>query len=69
MFTEKYAAADINAMKNHERNEGVKAGGNKMLYGLVSKGKLSVKDAAEEANVSEETFRKNMEACGFRIPR
>lgn len=64
LLAEKYAAADINAMKSFERKEG----GNTMLYALVSKGKLSVKDAAEEANVTEEIFRNNMITCGYELP-
>lgn len=76
LLAEKYAAADINAVKSYERNEGLREGrregrregGNTMLYGLVSKNKLSIKEAAEEANMSEETFRNNMIACGYKLP-
>ncbi len=68
LLAEKYAAADINALKNHERSEGIKEGGNTMLYELVSEGELSLAVAARKANVSEEIFRNNMIACGYKLP-
>ncbi len=68
LFAEKYAAADINAMKHYERKEGEKEGGNMMLYELISEGDLPIGVAAKKANVSEEVFRNNMAACGYRLP-
>lgn len=64
ILAEEYAAADMNAALNYREE----VGGNKKLYSLVSKGKLSIKDAAEEAKVSEEVFRNNMLACGYKLP-
>lgn len=64
LLAEKYATADINAMKSYERKEG----SNTTLYELVSEGDLSITVAARKADVSEETFRNNMIACGFNIP-
>ena len=39
-----------------------------MLYSLVSKGRLKIDVAAEEANVSLGEFEKSMEEAGYKIP-
>ncbi len=48
--------------------QGRREGGNTMLYNLVSKGKLTVDEAAQEAGVSVSAFKKNMAVCGFKAP-
>ena len=39
-----------------------------MLYSLVSKGRLKIDVAAEEANISLGEFEKSMEEAGYKIP-
>ncbi len=48
--------------------EGRAEGGNTMLYSLVADGDLSIAKAAKKAGISEEQFRSNMIACGFKVP-
>ena len=48
--------------------EGRAEGGNTMLYSLVADGDLSIAKAAKKAGISEEQFRSNMSACGFKVP-
>jgi len=56
LLAEKYAVADMNAIKK----EGEITGRNRMLYELVSEGSLPISVAAAKANVSEEVFRNNL---------
>jgi hypothetical protein len=39
-----------------------------LLYCLVEKGKLSVSEAAQEVNLSDEQFCAQMETYGYKIP-
>lgn len=48
--------------------EGLSEGGNLMLYNLVQKGTLTVKEGATEQGVDIETFKNNMALCGFTPP-
>ena len=51
-----------------QKEEGILQGKNNMLYSLVSKGRLKIDVAAEEANVSLGEFEKSMEEAGYKIP-
>ena len=57
----------INELLIDERIEGRTEGGNYMLYNLAQNGKLSIKDAAEEARMTKSEFIKNASLCGFTI--
>mgnify|MGYP004532384393 CR=1 len=46
--------------------QGIEQGANKMLFTLVTKGKLDMDTAAEEAGVSE--FEKLMSEAGYKVP-
>ena len=50
--------------KGHKKGlaEGLEAGTYRTLFSLVKKGLISVRDAAEQAGVSEEEFRQKMNA-------
>ena len=43
-------------------------GENKMLFTLVTKGKLDIGTAAEEAGVSVSEFEKLMSEAGYKVP-
>jgi hypothetical protein len=43
-------------------------GENKMLFTLVTKGKLDIDTAAEEAGVSVSEFEKLMSEAGYKVP-
>ena len=43
-------------------------GENKMLFTLVTKGKLDIDTAAEEAGVSVSEFEKLMNEAGYKVP-
>ena len=49
-----------------ERADAIEEGENKMLFTLVTKGKLDIGTAAEEAGVSE--FEKLMSEAGYKVP-
>ena len=48
--------------------EGMEIGENKMLFTLVTKGKLDIDTAAEEAGVSVSEFEKLMREAGYKVP-
>ena len=48
--------------------EGMEIGENKMLFTLVTKGKLDIDTAAEEAGVSVSEFEKLMSEAGYKVP-
>ena len=58
----------INVCKAWEDHKklGIQQGENKMLFTLVTKGKLDIDTAAEEAGVSE--FEKLMSEAGYKVP-
>ena len=56
------------SMVRNRRKRGFFRGKNNMLYSLVSKGRLKIDVAAEEANVSLGEFEKSMEEAGYKIP-
>ena len=47
---------------------GIEKGANKMLFTLVTKGKLDIGTAAEEAGVSVSEFEKLMSEAGYKVP-
>ena len=48
--------------------KGIEKGANKMLFTLVTKGKLDIDTAAEEAGVSVSEFEKLMSEAGYKVP-
>ena len=48
--------------------KGIEKGANKMLFTLVTKGKLDIDTAAEEAGVSVGEFEKLMSEAGYKVP-
>ena len=46
----------------------IEKGANKMLFTLVTKGKLDIGTAAEEAGVSVSEFEKLMSEAGYKVP-
>ena len=48
--------------------KGIDKGANKMLFTLVTKGKLDIGTAAEEAGVSVSEFEKLMSEAGYKVP-
>lgn len=48
--------------------KGIEKGANKMLFTLVTKGKLDIGTAAEEAGVSVSEFEKLMSEAGYKVP-
>lgn len=54
------------------RTEGISIGrsegGNHMIYKLVSQGKLSIQDGADELNITKEKLIDNMTVCGYKLP-
>ena len=51
-----------------ERADAIEKGENKMLFTLVTKGKLDIDTAAEEAGVSVVEFEKLMSEAGYKVP-
>ena len=51
-----------------ERADAIEVGENKMLFTLVTKGKLDIDTAAEEAGVSVSEFEKLMSEAGYKVP-
>ena len=51
-----------------ERADAIEEGENKMLFTLVTKGKLDIDTAAEEAGVSVSEFEKLMNEAGYKVP-
>ena len=47
--------------------KGIEKGANKMLFTLVTKGKLDIDTAAEEAGVSVSEFEKLMSEAGYKV--
>lgn len=60
----------INVCKAGEDHKklGIQQGENKMLFTLVTKGKLDIDTAAEEAGVSVSEFEKLMNEAGYKVP-
>ena len=60
----------INVCKAWEDHKklGIQQGENKMLFTLVTKGKLDIDTAAEEAGVSVSEFEKLMNEAGYKVP-
>ena len=60
----------INVCKAWEDHKklGIQQGENKMLFTLVTKGKLDIDTAAEEAGVSVSEFEKLMSEAGYKVP-
>ena len=63
-----YAMEYAKEYGEEQKEEGILQGKNNMLYSLVSKGRLKIDVAAEEANVSLGEFEKSMEEAGYKIP-
>lgn len=63
-----YAKEYAREYGEEQKEEGILQGKNNMLYSLVSKGRLKIDVAAEEANVSLGEFEKSMEEAGYKIP-
>ncbi len=64
-----YAKEYAKEYGEEQKEEGILQGKkNNMLYSLVSKGRLKIDVAAEEANVSLGEFEKSMEEAGYKIP-
>ena len=55
------------ALEDHKKL-GIQQGENKMLFTLVTKGKLDIDTAAEEAGVSVSEFEKLMSEAGYKVP-
>ena len=51
-----------------ERADAIEEGENKMLFTLVTKGKLDIDTAAEEAGVSVSELEKLMSEAGYKVP-
>ena len=51
-----------------ERADAIEEGENKMLFTLVTTGKLDIDTAAEEAGVSVSQFEKLMSEAGYKVP-
>ncbi len=51
-----------------QKELGIQQGENKMLFTLVTKGKLDIDTAAEEAGVSVSEFEKLMSEAGYKVP-
>lgn len=68
LLAERYASADLRAMRSYERNEGIREGKDEAFYTLVQDGILSVETGAEYAGVSVPEFEKAMTAAGYKIP-
>ncbi len=64
LLAEKYAMSDIATMLKTEREEG----GSIKLYELVQKKKLSIADAADDMDITEEEFINKMKFCGYKLP-
>ena len=60
----------INVYKAWEDHKklGIQQGENKMLFTLVTNGKLDIDTAAEEAGVSVSEFEKLMNEAGYKVP-
>ena len=60
----------INVCKAWEDHKklGIQQGENRMLFTLVTKGKLDIDTAAEEAGVSVSEFEKLMSEAGYKVP-
>lgn len=43
-------------------------GGEKMLYSLAMKGKVTVEDAAEELHISVQELERKISEAGYKIP-
>ena len=61
---------EIGIEKKKEKGieKGIEKGANKMLFTLVTKGKLDIGTAAEEAGVSVSEFEKLMSEAGYKVP-
>ena len=61
---------EINVCKAWEDHKklGIQQGETKMLFTLVTKGKLDIDTAAEEAGVSVSEFEKLMSEAGYKVP-
>jgi hypothetical protein len=68
VLTEYNEAETMKSFFNDGRNEGVKEGGNTMLYELVRDGDIKISVAAKKAGVSIEKFETNMLAAGYKLP-
>ena len=67
-YAMEYAKEYAREYGEEQKEEGILQGKNNMLYSLVSKGRLKIDVAAEEANVSLGEFEKSMEEAGYKIP-
>ena len=67
-YAKEYAKEYAREYGEEQKEEGILQGKNNMLYSLVSKGRLKIDVAAEEANVSLGEFEKSMEEAGYKIP-
>ena len=68
VLTEYNEAKTMKNFFNEGRAEGRAEGGNMMLYSLVADGDFPLAKAAKKAGISEEQFRINMSACGYKVP-
>ena len=80
MLSEKYAAADLNAIKSYERNEGYAEGlaeglakghaegGQEMIYRLVSEKEITPEKGAKTLEISVEDLKNRMLLEGYDFP-
>ena len=72
MLSEKYAAADLNAIKSYERNEGhakgLAEGGQDMIYRLVSEKEITPEKGAKTLEISVEDLKNRMLLEGYDFP-
>ena len=76
LLAEKYAVADLNAVKSYERKKGieegeekgVKKGAKQTIYKLVSSGELSIDAGAKHLGISVDDLKNQMLVCGFSVP-
>ena len=64
MLSEKYAAADLNAIKSYERNEGR----TEMVYRLVSEKEITPEKGAMTLEISVEDLKNRMVLLGYEFP-
>ena len=64
LLAEKYAVADLNAIKSYERREERK----QTIYKLVSSGELSIDAGAKHLGISVDDLKNQMLVCGFSVP-
>ena len=67
-YEEKEEVINVCKASEDHKKLGIQQGENKMLFTLVTKGKLDIDTAAEEAGVSVSEFEKLMNEAGYKVP-